>query len=63
MSDLLTRSQVEERLQCGTSHLYALMRRGDFPRPLKISSRCVRWRVVDVDAYLDRLTAERDAAA
>ena len=30
---------------------------GDFPRPLRIGPRVVRWRVVDVEAYLTSLAA------
>ena len=30
---------------------------GDFPRPLRIGPKTVRWRVVDVDSYLAALAA------
>jgi len=30
---------------------------GDFPRPLRIGPRVVRWRLADVEAYLATLTA------
>lgn len=62
MPELLTRPQVEERMNFSTSHLYSLVRKGAFPKPLKISRRCVRWRVTDIDDYLKRLAADRDAA-
>ena len=32
---------------------------GDFPRPLRIGPRTVRWRVADVEAYLAALTEAR----
>jgi predicted DNA-binding transcriptional regulator AlpA len=30
---------------------------GDFPRPLRIGPRVVRWRLADVEAYLAALAA------
>jgi len=32
---------------------------GDFPRPLRIGPRVVRWRPADVEAYLSSLAAGR----
>ena len=32
---------------------------GDFPRPLRIGPKTVRWRVADVEAYLAALTKAR----
>jgi predicted DNA-binding transcriptional regulator AlpA len=32
---------------------------GDFPRPLRIGPKTVRWRVADVEAYLAALTEAR----
>jgi len=32
---------------------------GDFPRPLRIRPRIIRWRLSDVEAYLANLTAGR----
>jgi predicted DNA-binding transcriptional regulator AlpA len=30
---------------------------GDFPKPLRLSAKIVRWRASDVSAYIDRLSA------
>jgi predicted DNA-binding transcriptional regulator AlpA len=38
------------------STIYRSMDAGDFPRPLKIGSRMVRWAVDDIDDYLKRLS-------
>jgi predicted DNA-binding transcriptional regulator AlpA len=32
--------------------------RGDFPRPLRLGARTVRWRLADVEAYLVALAGE-----
>jgi len=39
--------------------VYRLLERGEFPPRVKLSPRCVGWRVADVDAWL----AERAAAS
>lgn len=31
--------------------------RGDFPEPLRFNARCRRWRLVDVETYLNRIQA------
>lgn len=49
---LLTRRQVEEEVQLSKAHIYALMRAGRFPKPLKISSRCVRWRHNEIQRFI-----------
>lgn len=35
-----------------TGHLYTLMARGDFPRPIKIGKRAVAWKLSDISNYL-----------
>ena len=40
---LLRRKEVEALTGLSRAHLYHLMRTGDFPEPLKLSPRAVRW--------------------
>ena len=51
---LLTRTEVESRLQLRKSAVYRLMRDPDsgFPLPVKISARAIRWRQSEVEAWL-----------
>lgn len=35
------------------STIYRWMQRGDFPLPLKLSARCVRWRKADTNAVVN----------
>lgn len=42
-----------------TSHITSLVKRGAFPRPIKLSHKVVRWRAGDVKKWL----AEKAAAA
>ena len=59
--ELLRRQEVEARLGVSRSWIYAEMRAGRFPEPVKISKRAVRWRVADLNEWLsDRPLAEKD---
>ena len=51
--DLLTRKQVEQKVQLTTSTIYRLMRDGRFPLPLKIGPSAVRWRSDELSAWLE----------
>lgn len=59
--ELLRREEVEARLGVSRSWIYAEMRAGRFPEPVKIGRRAVRWRVADLNEWLsDRPLAEGD---
>ena len=49
---LLPRNAVEERLGITTSTLYRMMRSGEFPEPLRLGSRCVRWSENEVETWV-----------
>ncbi len=49
---LLRLSQVQIRTALGRSTIYRLMSEGDFPLPLKIGSRAVRWRESEIEGWL-----------
>ena len=53
MDKLLTRPEVESRCRISRSALYRLMRENDFPEPIKIGPRAVRWRESEIEAYID----------
>ncbi len=62
--ELLRREEVEERLGVSRSWIYAEMRAGRFPEPVKISKRAVRWRVADLDDWMSgRPVAHGDLGA
>ena len=59
---LLRRSQVEQLCQLSCSTIYRLMRLGQFPEPIRIGPRAVRWSLREIEAYLagcPRATGER----
>lgn len=49
---LLRRPEVEQLVGLKTSALYANMKAGLFPRPVKIGKRGVAWRSADIAAFL-----------
>ena len=55
---LLRRSEVESRTGFSRTSIYRLMRAGQFPEPLKVGPRAVRWRESEILKWL----AERPRA-
>ena len=49
---LLRRQEVERRCQLSRATIYRLMRAGQFPEPIRIGPRAVRWSLREIDAYL-----------
>lgn len=43
-------------------HIWRLVRDGKFPKPVRGAGRGLAWVEDEVDAYIERLIAERDAA-
>ncbi|WP_420326560.1 helix-turn-helix transcriptional regulator [Mameliella sp.] len=50
---LLRRREVENRTGLSRSTLYDWMKRGEFPRPVKLGARIVAWRETDIVAWLE----------
>ncbi len=49
---LMKRPQVEQFTSLSRSGIYALMAKGEFPRPIKLGIRAVAWRCADIEAWL-----------
>lgn len=60
---VLTLEQVCEITGLGKDTVYRLIREGKFPAPIKVGIRAARWIDHEVEAYIDRKIAERDAKA
>jgi len=61
---LLTTRELAELLGIGRRTCWRLAARaesgeGDFPRPVRIGSRMVRWRLADVEVYIASLAMRR----
>ena len=50
---LLTRTEVEALIRMSRSAIYRLMRTGQFPEPLRIGPRAVRWKRSEVEHWLE----------
>jgi prophage regulatory protein len=59
---LLRVQDVLRMVALSRSTLYHHVRRGEFPRPLSIGPRAVRWRSDEVHAWLNARTDARSAA-
>ena len=38
--------------------VYEHMKKGDFPKPVRFSARCVMWRAKDIQSWIDNLSHE-----
>lgn len=52
---LLRIAEVSETVGLCDSQIYALASRGVFPKPIRLSSRCSRWRASDILTWLEQL--------
>lgn len=53
MEMLMRRPQVEQTVGLSRSTLYAAIKNGDFPRPIRIGKRAVAWRSSEVESWLN----------
>ena len=52
---LLSLPEVERLVGLRSSALYARIERGTFPAPLRVSSRCSRWRETEILGWIAAL--------
>ena len=50
---LLRTGDVLKIVPVGRSTLWRLVKRSEFPRPIRIGPRAVGWRVSDIEAWLE----------
>ena len=55
---LLRLPAVEAMAAMKKSKLYDLVRQGQFPAPVRLGPRSVRWKSTDVEAWIANLTAD-----
>ena len=58
--NFLRRPDVERRTGLQRSTLYDKMKSGDFPKPIKLSGRCVAWLETEVADWQEKQIARRD---
>ena len=49
---LIRRKEVQGKTGLGASSIYAMMAKGDFPKPLQLSERRVAWIESDIDLWI-----------
>ena len=49
---MLRREEVEARCGIARTTIYRLMRAGQFPEPLQVGPRAVRWPASEIEAWL-----------
>lgn len=47
----------------GKSHLYELIKKGEFPAPIPLGGRAHGWRLSDLNSWLDKQAENRSCAA
>ena len=57
---LLRRREVQRFTGLSRSSIYRLMEISDFPRPVRIGPRAVRWKLSDITAWLESRPVTRD---
>ncbi len=50
---LLRAAEVKSMCSISNATLYKGINEGTFPKPIKISDRSVRWRLTDIDSWLE----------
>ncbi|WP_338331280.1 MULTISPECIES: helix-turn-helix transcriptional regulator [Acetobacter] len=62
LEQFLTAKEVASCLKVTTRTLYRRMDSGNFPKPVKFSENCVRWREQDVKSWISSLEMPRATA-
>jgi prophage regulatory protein len=57
MKELLRDKEVAEMLSIGRSTVWLYVRDGRLPKPIKLSDRVSVWKVSDIRALIDSMTA------
>jgi prophage regulatory protein len=60
---LLGRKQIEERLNLSRSTLYALLARGQFPKPIHLTTKKVAWMESDIEQWILERKSKSDSEA
>jgi prophage regulatory protein len=60
---LIKQSEVSNETGMSKSHIYALIQRGLFPKPIKLSERSSAWVESEVQDWIDAKIAARDQEA
>ena len=57
---IIRRKALEAKLGLACSTIYAMMGRGEFPKPVKLGRRAVGWREQDIGNWLKNRKVQSD---
>jgi prophage regulatory protein len=57
---ILRRPEVLSKIGLATTQLYELIKKGEFPQPIRIGPRAVGFLEAEVDEWIDERLAERE---
>ena len=57
--ELMTCRDVQNRVSLGRSTVYRLVAAGQFPRPVRIGGKAVRWLAREIDDWIEEQAASR----
>lgn len=63
VDQLLTMEDISAKLQTTPSNIYRKIKAGKFPPPIRLSTRCVRWRQSQITAWMDGLATDAPGSA
>jgi prophage regulatory protein len=52
MPTIIKLPQLIDKTKVSRAAVYAMIARGEFPRPVRLGRRSVGWRVEDIDAWI-----------
>lgn len=52
---LLPLKAVMDKIGMGSTWIYERIKTGEFPKPIKFSERCVRWRESEIQNWIESL--------
>jgi predicted DNA-binding transcriptional regulator AlpA len=58
--EFLTVDEVADRLRVGKRTVWRWVARGSMPQPLRFSTICVRWRIADIDRFIEEVARQRE---
>lgn len=61
MTKFITLKEVSDLVGLKKSAIYARISAGAFPVPIKISSKCSRWSLVEIQEWMDKALEARHA--
>jgi prophage regulatory protein len=59
---ILRLPELRKRIGLGRSSIYALIQRGQFPHPIRLSARAVGWSAAEIEQWIAERAAQRGDA-